>query len=129
MLGRLPSVIARAGERAGLDVADSGRFADLRPAIELGGLDPAGHRQVMRRRAQVLADGDDVDADGGEVGLVGLAGVFAGLLLIGMTVTFVTALTVYRSRAPLAITLTAFALMPLYSVMTHWSDNEQRNHY
>src|SRR5207342_3063264 len=54
--------------------------------------------------------------------------VFAGLMLVGITVVFVAALAVYRTRAPLAITLGAFALMPLYSVMTHWSDNEQRDH-
>jgi tetratricopeptide (TPR) repeat protein len=54
--------------------------------------------------------------------------VFAGLMLVGITLVFVAALAVYRTRAPLAITLGAFALMPLYSVMTHWSDNEQRDH-
>jgi tetratricopeptide (TPR) repeat protein len=55
--------------------------------------------------------------------------VFAGLMLMGITVVFVVALLVYRNRAPLAITLGAFTLMPFYSVMTHWSDNEQRNHF
>jgi tetratricopeptide (TPR) repeat protein len=55
--------------------------------------------------------------------------VFAGLILIGLTAAFVAALYVYRSRAPLAITLAIFALMPLHSIMTHWSDNEQRNHW
>jgi tetratricopeptide (TPR) repeat protein len=54
--------------------------------------------------------------------------VFAGLMLVGITLVFVAALAVYRTRAPLAITLGAFALMPLYSVMTHWSDNEHRDH-
>lgn len=54
--------------------------------------------------------------------------VYAGLMLVGITVVFVAALAIYRNRAPLAITLGVFALMPLYSVMTHWSDNEQRNH-
>jgi thioredoxin-like negative regulator of GroEL len=55
--------------------------------------------------------------------------VYAGLILIGMAVIFVGALLVYRNRAPLGITLAVFALMPLHSVMTHWSDNEQRNHW
>ena len=55
--------------------------------------------------------------------------VFSGLLLIGMTVLFVAALFIYKNRAPLLITLGIFALMPLYSVMTHWSDNEQHNHW
>lgn len=55
--------------------------------------------------------------------------VFAGLILIAMTIGYVVSLIVYKSRAPLAVTLGVFALMPSYSIMTHWSDNEQRNHY
>jgi len=55
--------------------------------------------------------------------------VFAGLLLIGMTVAFVVSLVVYKNRAPLALTLAVFAIMPLHSIMTHWSDNEQRGHW
>jgi tetratricopeptide (TPR) repeat protein len=55
--------------------------------------------------------------------------VYAGLILIGITVAFLVGLLAYRTRAPLAITLIMFALMPLYPVMTHWSDNEQRNHW
>ncbi len=54
--------------------------------------------------------------------------VFANLLLIAMTATFVCALLVYRARAPLAITLGLFALMPTNSIMSHWADNEQRGH-
>jgi thioredoxin-like negative regulator of GroEL len=55
--------------------------------------------------------------------------VFAGLLLIALAVGFVVALLLYRSRAPLALTLGLFALMPLHPFLTHWSDNEQRNHW
>ena len=55
--------------------------------------------------------------------------VYAGLLLIGMSVAFLVGLLVYKNRAPLLITLAMFALMPFHSVMTHWSDNEQRNHW
>ncbi|HVM49797.1 MAG TPA: tetratricopeptide repeat protein [Candidatus Acidoferrum sp.] len=55
--------------------------------------------------------------------------VYAGLLLIAMTLAFVTALLRYRDRAPLAICLGLFALMPLHSIMTHWSDNEERGHW
>jgi tetratricopeptide (TPR) repeat protein len=55
--------------------------------------------------------------------------VYGGLILVGMTVLFVVACFVYRNRAPLAITLGVFALMPLHPYMTHWSDNEQRNHW
>ena len=55
--------------------------------------------------------------------------VYAGLILIGMTVAYLAALAFYRHRAPLAITLVIFASMPVYSIMTHWSNNEQRNHW
>jgi thioredoxin-like negative regulator of GroEL len=55
--------------------------------------------------------------------------VYASLLLIGLCVAYVICLFVYRLRAPLAITLLLFALMPLHSIMTHWSDNEQRGHW
>jgi thioredoxin-like negative regulator of GroEL len=55
--------------------------------------------------------------------------VFAGLILIAMCAVFVVALLLYRDRAPLGITLVVFALMPLHSIMTHWADNEQRDHW
>jgi thioredoxin-like negative regulator of GroEL len=55
--------------------------------------------------------------------------VYAGLILIGLAVAFVAALYFYRDRAPLAITLGLFALMPLHSILTHWSDNEERDHW
>jgi tetratricopeptide (TPR) repeat protein len=55
--------------------------------------------------------------------------IFAGLLLIGLAVAFVAAMAVYKTRAPLAISLVIFALMPLHSMMTHWSDNEQHEHW
>ena len=55
--------------------------------------------------------------------------IYASLLLIGMAVTFVVALLLYRDRAPLGITLVLFALMPVHSFLTHWSDNEQHEHW
>ncbi|HEV2394518.1 MAG TPA: tetratricopeptide repeat protein [Verrucomicrobiae bacterium] len=55
--------------------------------------------------------------------------VYAGLILVAMALTFLCALVIYRKRAPLAVTLGLFALMPLYSILTHWSDNEERNHW
>ncbi|PYJ08530.1 MAG: hypothetical protein DME25_01310 [Verrucomicrobia bacterium] len=55
--------------------------------------------------------------------------IYAGLILIGMVATLLVSLLVYRERAPLAISLALFALMPLHSIMTHWSDNEQRGHW
>jgi thioredoxin-like negative regulator of GroEL len=55
--------------------------------------------------------------------------VYASLTLIGMTVAYLLAVAFYRHRAPLAVTLVIFASMPLYSIMTHWSNNEQRDHW
>ena len=55
--------------------------------------------------------------------------VYASLILVGMTLAWLAALLVYRDRAPLGITLALFALMPLHPILTHWSDNEQRNHW
>ena len=54
--------------------------------------------------------------------------VFADLILVAMTLVFLTSLSAYRKRAPLAVALGLFALMPTNSVLTHWSDNEQRDH-
>ncbi len=54
--------------------------------------------------------------------------IFAGLLLVVMALVFLAALVLYRNRAPLAITLGLFAIMPLYSVMDHWYGSEQRQH-
>jgi len=55
--------------------------------------------------------------------------VFAGLILVGSAVVFLVGLLAYRNRAPLALTLGLFAFMPLHSILTHWSDNEQSGHW
>jgi tetratricopeptide (TPR) repeat protein len=55
--------------------------------------------------------------------------VFAGLLLIGLTLAFIAGLLLYRNRAPLALTLGLFAGMPAYSVLCHWYENEQHDHW
>ena len=67
-VGGLAGVVAGAGERAGLDVADAHGLAGDLQLGELVGRPPAGHRQVVRGGPQVLADGDDVDADAAQVG-------------------------------------------------------------
>ncbi|HEU5071766.1 MAG TPA: DUF2723 domain-containing protein [Verrucomicrobiae bacterium] len=54
--------------------------------------------------------------------------VFAGLLLLGLTVVFLINLLLGRERPHLGVVLAVFAIMPLHSVMSHWADNEQRNH-
>jgi tetratricopeptide (TPR) repeat protein len=55
--------------------------------------------------------------------------VLAALLLLALGVVFLAALWAYRSRAPLAITLAVFTIMPSYSIFNHWFENEQRNHW
>ena len=54
--------------------------------------------------------------------------VWANVVLLGLTVVFLIALLLWRTRAPLAITLAVFAAVPLQSYMAHWADNEQRGH-
>jgi tetratricopeptide (TPR) repeat protein len=54
--------------------------------------------------------------------------VWAGIILLAMTVIFLGAVWFYHSRAPLGIALGLFALMPLNPMLNNWSDNEQRGH-
>jgi tetratricopeptide (TPR) repeat protein len=55
--------------------------------------------------------------------------VLASLMLVGMTVAFLVSLFLYNKRAPLGITLALFALMPLYSGMSHWFKSDEHNHW
>lgn len=55
--------------------------------------------------------------------------VFAALFLAVTAVVFIGAVFVAKGRAPMGVTLVVFALMPAYSVMTHWFENEQRDHW
>jgi tetratricopeptide (TPR) repeat protein len=54
--------------------------------------------------------------------------VYASLILVASTLLFLVGIFLWRKRAPLALTLALFATMPLYSVLSHWADNEQRGH-
>jgi hypothetical protein len=54
--------------------------------------------------------------------------VLANLLMLGLAVVFVLGLVLWKKRAPLALTLAVFAVVPLQSYMAHWADNEQRGH-
>ena len=54
--------------------------------------------------------------------------VIAGLVLLAVVVVFVLAIWACRQKAPLALLLGLFALLPLHSILSHWSDNEQRGH-
>jgi tetratricopeptide (TPR) repeat protein len=55
--------------------------------------------------------------------------IFAALLLIVAGFVFLAAVVTATSKAPVAVTLVVLALMPSYSVMTHWFENEQREHW
>ena len=55
--------------------------------------------------------------------------VIASLMLVGMTLAFLASLFIYKQRAPLGITLALFALLPVYSGMSHWYKSEQHNHW
>jgi len=50
--------------------------------------------------------------------------VFSLLLAVGATAVFF----VYRERAPLGAMIALFVVMPVESILSHWSDNEQRGH-
>jgi tetratricopeptide (TPR) repeat protein len=53
----------------------------------------------------------------------------AGGLIVAIAIVFLLGLIAYRDRAPLALTLGLFALMPVASIMSHWATSEQRNHW
>jgi tetratricopeptide (TPR) repeat protein len=55
--------------------------------------------------------------------------VYAALMLLGMALIFLGSVWVLRQKAPLGIALIAFATVPGYSALTHWSHSEQRNHW
>jgi len=54
--------------------------------------------------------------------------IFGGLLLVGMCVLFIAGVAIYRHRAPLALSLGIFSLLPLVSVFSNWAESEQRGH-
>jgi tetratricopeptide (TPR) repeat protein len=53
---------------------------------------------------------------------------YNALFLLGLTLIATAAFIVSTARVPLGIILALFAIMPIYSVFAHWSDNEQRGH-
>jgi tetratricopeptide (TPR) repeat protein len=55
--------------------------------------------------------------------------IFANLILLATPLVFITALLLYRNRAPVLITLCIFATAPVYSGLSHWYKSEQRNHW
>ncbi|MDE3098134.1 MAG: DUF2723 domain-containing protein [Verrucomicrobiota bacterium] len=55
--------------------------------------------------------------------------IYASLFLVAIPLIFLAALSVYRNRAPMLVTLGLFCLMPIYSGLSHWDQCEQRNHW
>jgi tetratricopeptide (TPR) repeat protein len=55
--------------------------------------------------------------------------VIASILLVVMTLVFLGAVLIYRDRAPLGIALGLFAMLPVYSGLSHWFKSEQHNHW
>ncbi|EEF58858.1 glycosyltransferase family 117 protein [Pedosphaera parvula] len=54
--------------------------------------------------------------------------IFGGLILIGLAVLFTILCLVSVKKPLLPVALGIFALLPLNSILSHWSDNEQRGH-
>lgn len=54
--------------------------------------------------------------------------VVATLILVASALIYLVLTFAQKSRAPLLITLALFAAMPLHSFLSHWADNEQRDH-
>jgi len=55
--------------------------------------------------------------------------IIANLILVFIAIAFVSALLIYWRRAPLFVTLGLFTAMPLYSLVAHYHDSDQRNHW
>ena len=47
---------------------------------------------------------------------------------IGLALVCVVLFLAYTASPPLGPLLAVFAIMPAYSIISHWSDNEQRGH-
>jgi Flp pilus assembly protein TadD len=54
--------------------------------------------------------------------------VLAGMILLALALGFLAVVFLRRDRPALGVTLAIFTLMPAWSAITHWSDNEQRGH-
>jgi tetratricopeptide (TPR) repeat protein len=54
---------------------------------------------------------------------------YAGLILLGLSVVFLFRIATSRTQAPIGLALALFAALPSYSLMTHWFENEMRGHW
>ncbi len=55
--------------------------------------------------------------------------IYANLILLAIPICLIVAFLVYRQRGPVLIMLCLFAIMPLWSGLSHWYKSEQRNHW
>ena len=55
--------------------------------------------------------------------------IFANLILLAIPVCLIIAFMIYRKRGPVLIMLCLFAIMPLWSGLSHWYKSEQHNHW
>ncbi|MEO5804626.1 MAG: DUF2723 domain-containing protein [Verrucomicrobiota bacterium] len=54
--------------------------------------------------------------------------IFPGVLLLCLSLAFLLVLVAFPSRFRLGIALVLFSIMPAHLVISHWFENEQRNH-
>jgi tetratricopeptide (TPR) repeat protein len=54
---------------------------------------------------------------------------FTALFSLALAAAGTALFLFWRTRAPMAALLVVFAIMPVRSILSHWSDNEQRGHY
>jgi len=54
--------------------------------------------------------------------------IMAGLILVGLALAYLLINVIFRNQAPTRIALVLVAFLPLHSIMSHWSDNEERGH-
>jgi len=54
--------------------------------------------------------------------------IYAALYVLALTLVFTVAILLNRERVRASFLIGIFAMMPFYSVLSHWADNEQRGH-
>jgi Protein of unknown function (DUF2723) len=53
----------------------------------------------------------------------------AGLILLVLAVFFILSLAISKGKPPSVAMLAIFGLLPTHSILSHWSENEQRDHW
>ncbi|HNU52767.1 MAG TPA: DUF2723 domain-containing protein [Verrucomicrobiota bacterium] len=54
--------------------------------------------------------------------------IYAALLVLLLVIAFLLAVLLHRRQIPPALVIATFALIPAYSIISHWPENEQRGH-